>query len=199
MMTSSDEEQQCVIETYGFAAMDARSKQAYESVYGKKSLELAHILGCIERQTAKKDIPPHVLFQLIRSFFKAIKTQDPLDFHQDLARRILEKEHKTNNFDSALIDLLAREICDTFNAIGDKLFPVSWMSKTEDLLDSEAQKQGAGESVLNIIELNGPSADKESFNKGIFKPLKVYLTFLESMGEKGKEHAGKVREKGRGQ
>lgn len=49
------------------------------------------------------------------------------------------------------------------------------------------------------IEIDGSGADKDCFsNKGVFKPLEVYLTFLGSIGKKGKEHAEKIRKKGVG-
>ena len=188
-------EQNCEIKTYGSPPIDLQSKQLYEQVYGKKTIELAHILRCTEHEISKDSVPPYILFQLIKSFFAAIKSTDPLAFHQDLARRVLEKEFKTKKVPSASIDLLAREICNTLNKMEDKLFPISWLQKTEESIDQVARQKGCGDSVLNIIEIDSPNADKECFNeKNIFKPLSVYLNSLESTGIAGKEQAQKIKE-----
>lgn len=196
-MASNNAEKSCTIETYGFIAIDEKSKKIYEHIYGAKTVELAHILRCIELETSKESLPPHILFQLIRSFFGAIKSLDPLAFHHDLSRRVLENEHKTKEVPSSSIDLLAREICNAFNDMGDKLFPISWMQDAEESLNQSAKEDGAGDSVLNIIELESPNADRECFDeKNIFKPLKVYLKFIESTGKRGKEQAGKIKEIG---
>jgi len=182
------------IETYGFAPIDEQSKNAYERIYGKKTLALAHILRCIELETSKENTPPHVLSQLIKSFFGAIKSQDPLAFHHDLARRILEIEHKIKEIPSKSVDLLAREICKAFNDIGNKLFPIQWILETEEYLVQTAKESGAGDSVLNIIETENPYADKECFTeKGVFKPLSIYMTSVKLMGVKGKEQAKRIK------
>lgn len=195
-MTSDNTEQNCIIETYGFAPIDAQSKNLYEQVYGKKTIELAHILRCIELETSKESLPPHILFQLIKSFFGAIKSQDPLAFHHDLSRRVLENEHKTKEVPSSSIDLLAREICNAFNDMGDKLFPISWMQDAEESLNQSAKEDVVGDSVLNIIEIDNPKVDEECFNeKKVFKPLSVYLKFLEATGKRGKEQAEKIKER----
>ncbi len=157
---------------------------------------MAHILRCIELETSKESLPPHILFQLIKSFFGAIKSQDPLAFHHDLSRRILENEHKTKEIPSSSIDLLARETCNSFNEMGDKLFPIPLMQDAIDSLDQSAKGNGGGDSVLNIIEIDNPNADKECFNeKKIFRPLGIYLKFLESTGKRGKKQAKKIKER----
>lgn len=195
-MTSDNVEQNCIIETYGFAPIDSQSKNLYEQVYGKKTIELAHILRCIEFETSKESLPPHILFQLIKSFFGAIKSQDPLAFHHDLSRRVLEKEYKTNEVPSSPIDLLARETCNAFNDMGDKLFLIPWMQHAEESLNQSAKEDGAVDSVLNIIEIDNPQADEECFNKkNVFKPLSVYLKFLEATGKRGEEQAEKIKER----
>ncbi len=185
-MTSHNKKQDNTIETYGFVG------QAYE----KKTLKLAHIFKCIEIEIAKETIPPHVLFQLIRSFFSAIKSQDPLEFHQNLSRKVLEKEYKNKEVDNLLIDLLAREICNTFNEIGDKLFPMQWMSEIEKSSVKTGKEKENKNPALNIVKLRDPNVDKGCFTqKNIFKPLSIYLTFLESTGKKGKEHVEKINER----
>jgi len=195
-MTSDNTEQNCIIETYGFTPIDAQSKNLYEQVYGKRTIELAHILRCIELETSKDSLPPHVLFQLIKSFFGAIKSQDPLAFHHDLSRKVLENEHKTKEIPSSSIDLLAREICNSFNEMGDKLFPIPLMQDALDSLDQSAKENGEGDSVLNIIEIDNPNADKECFNeKKVFRPLSIYLKFLESTGKRGKKQSEKIKER----
>ena len=192
-METRTKEQACFIETQGFRT-DAHSRDIYESIYGKEALELNHILHCIELEITKENITPHVLFQLIKSFFRTIKSKDPLRFHHDLARKVLNNEYKNKKLDSELTDLLAREICTNFNDIEIKLFSIPWTEEAKDFLNKVAQEQGAGESVLNIIEMDGPDANKDCFNKkGIFKPLAVYLKFLEATGKKGKELAKKIR------
>jgi len=60
-MTSDNTEQNCIIETYGFTPIDAQSKKLYEQFYGKKTIELAHILKYIEFETSKESLPPHIL------------------------------------------------------------------------------------------------------------------------------------------
>lgn len=194
-MISTEKRQKCLLETYSFS-LDAQSRENYESIYGQKTLELAHILRCIESELSRKEIRPHILFQLIRCFFSAVESQDPLPIHQDLARKVLKKEFKNKEIDTFLIDLLSREICIFFNKIGQKIFPIPWMSETQEGIEKAVKKHHANDPILNIIEIDNPNADKNCFNKQkIFKPLKTYLTFLESTGKKGKEHADKIRKR----
>lgn len=197
-MGSTDNEIQAQVETYGFA-IDKRPQAVYASAYGTKSLELAHILRIIEVESSKENIPPHVLFQLVRSFFKAIKSEDPLAFHQDLARRVLKNEYKEKLIDPALIDLLAREVCECFNAIGEKLFPIQWIKDAEESLNKASKNNGEEDSVLNIIQMDTPVADEGCFTeKGAFKPIDVYLKFIEQTGVSGKEQAKKIKNKALG-
>ena len=195
-MTSNNTEQNCVIKTYGFIPIDEQSKKLYERVYGEKTIELAHILRCIELETSKDSLPPHILFQLIQNFFGAIKSKDPLAVHYDLSRQVLENEHKTKEVPPSSIDLLAREICNAFNDISDKFFPIPWMQDAEESLDIYARENRGGDSVLNIIETDSLNANEECFDeKRVFKPLRTYLKFLEMTGKKGKEHAEKIKER----
>ncbi len=197
---SSDLKEEAVdlipIEAYDFE-IDEQSKKIYESVYGEKTLELAHIFRCIEcESTRETPIPPHVLYQLILSFFKAIKSQDPLAFHQNLSRKVLESEYKGKEIPSSEIDLLSREICENLNAIGDKLFPIQLIEKNREPLEEEARKQYNNNAALNILETDDPEADKKCFDsKKQFIPLKILLTFMEITGESGKERAKKIRER----
>lgn len=194
-MSSTDNEIQSQVETYGFA-IDKRPQAVYASAYGTKSLELAHILRIIEVESSKENIPPHVLFQLVRSFFKATKSEDPLAFHQDLARRVLKNEYKEKLIDPALIDLLAREVSECFNAIGEKIFPIEWIKDAEESLNKASKNNGEEDSVLNIIQMDTPVADEGCFTeKGAFKPIDVYLKFIEQTGVIGKEQAKKIKMK----
>jgi hypothetical protein len=166
------------------------TKEKYEAIFGEKSLELKHLFECIELELSQtKEIRPHILFQIIKSFFKAIHSPDPLAFHQDIARTFLNKEieDKNKTIMDQYVDLLARELCNTCNEIGEKLFENLQIKKEKKILDKLANDKGLGNSVFSIIEKKGEDVDKQCYKKKIFIPTFVYMKFLEDKGKAGKE------------
>jgi hypothetical protein len=195
MSDTADPEIQASVETYGFV-MDEQLKEKFASVYGQKALELAHLLHCIESELrSREETPPHILYQLIRNFLCAVHSQDPIQFHHDLAKKTLEKEFDGKPVDSGIVDLLARELCNKLNEIGVKIFPIQWMERYGKEFECKVTEKEAESSVLNILEVEGPQANVDCFDKkGEFIPMKVYLKFLESTGQRGKAVAKKMRD-----
>lgn len=181
------------IETYGIKHSD-NQKREYISTYGDQTFEMVYIFRCIEEELSRSEIPPHILYQLIQAFLKAIKNKDPTVFHYNLARKIIDREQEYNKSNSQAVDLLARELCDTLNNLEEKIFDIRRAEEEKNALDKIAIKDKCPPSLFSIIEKKGKIINDECFNaKKEFKPLSVYLKIIQYSGAFGKKRAKEIR------
>ncbi len=182
------------------SSIDPEVKKKYIETYGEKELGTAHIFSCIVTELKNNPNPrPHVLIQIIRQFFKAISSKDPMSFHQDIARisllELLGEEKKDTNR-NYYVDLLAREFCETCNKIGDKIFSIPEIASQVTELNKIATALNLKESAFDVVDIPleiNKEIDQKCFTKTLFTPLHIYLKELERLGIKGKEHARKIR------
>lgn len=162
--------------------------QTYIELYGIQALELAHLLRCIEHEASlRKEHQPHVLYQLIKNFFDAVKSEEPLHFHRELARFTLNKESDVKKDDPNLIELLAKEIAKAMSAIGRGIPYLDLLAQCE-ALDIFAKNNDHGHSVLNIFEIEkSDEMDALCVERKKFLPLQKYLAYIKRVGPEGKK------------
>lgn len=159
------------------------------TAYSEQSMVLACRFTLIESalQSANK---PHTFFQLLKNFLETIKSQDPTQFHYDIARyalHIIDKEVVKNE---EAIDLLARELLKACDRLDRQLkMPTSFAK----LIKYDQRRPN--DPYLLIIELPKALIALEELFFGSVQ-LAIwdieYLTLLSSIGSTGKVQSTEI-------
>ena len=182
------------------STIDPEVKKKYIEAYGEKELTTAHVFSCIIKElTENPDPRPHVLIQIIIQFFKAINSKDPMSFHQDIARIALselEGGEKNDTNRNHHVDFLARELCESCNRIGEKIFSVPEISLRISELNKTVTTLNLKKSAFEVVEIPlkmNKDIDQKCFTKGVFTPLHIYYKELELSGIKGRQRARELK------
>lgn len=181
------------------STIDAKIKNKYIEICGEKELKTGHIFACIQHELKKNNNPsPHVLLQILIYFFNAIKSKDPMCFHKDISRYVLQNilgDNKNNLERDFQVDLLARDFCEVCNKIGDKIFSISDIVSLINTINQNIKNIDQQSSVFEIIEFPTSEIDQKCFKRNLFIPIDVYCKELELIGPNSQLHSKKIKER----
>lgn len=159
------------------------------TAYSEQAMILACRFSLIEAglKSANK---PHTFFQLLKNFLETVRSQDPTQFHYDIARYALQAIDKEIIKNEEAIDRLARELLKACDRLDNQLkMPASFAK----LIKYDQRKPN--DPYLLIIELPKALIALEELFFGSVQ-LAIwdieYLTLLSSIGSTGKMQSTEI-------